>query len=88
MKIKFVSIKTWKKGPKKLLRILNKFVFSTDLAVQKAHFWQKQEFNRLSVSPLYNLLGFDPMIEAIWPKVQSSAYVSDTLAWLHADSAS
>ena len=40
----------------KLLRIHNHFFFSTDLAAQKAHFGQKEEFNRLSVSPLYNLL--------------------------------
>jgi hypothetical protein len=31
--------------------------FVTGLAAQKAHFRQKYEFYRLSVSPLYNLLG-------------------------------
>jgi hypothetical protein len=31
--------------------------FITGLAAQKAHFGQKYEFYRLSVSPLYNLLG-------------------------------
>ena len=32
------------------------FFFITGLAAQKAHFRQKYEFYRLSVSPLYNLL--------------------------------
>ena len=31
--------------------------FITGLAAQKAHFRQKYKFYRLSVSPLYNLLG-------------------------------
>jgi hypothetical protein len=31
--------------------------FITGLAAQKAHFRQKYEFYRLSVSPLFNLLG-------------------------------
>jgi hypothetical protein len=33
------------------------FFFITGMAAQKAHFGQKYEFYRLSVSPLYNLLG-------------------------------
>ena len=32
------------------------FFFLTGLVAQKAHFRQKYEFYRLSVSPLYNLL--------------------------------
>ena len=34
-------MKTWKNGPKKLLRIHNQFFFSAGLAAQKAHFLQK-----------------------------------------------
>ena len=39
--------------------------FITGLTAQKAHFRQKYEYYRLSVSPLYNLLGFNHFLSII-----------------------
>ena len=39
LKIKFLLMKTWKNGPKKLLRVHNYFFFCTGLAALRAHFW-------------------------------------------------
>ena len=63
-------MKTWKNSRQKLLIIF----FITGLAAQKAHFRQKLEFYRLSVSPLYNLLAWDTLLLIL--KVEKCNHVS------------
>ena len=67
-------MKTWKNSSQKLLIIHNQFFFSTSLAAQKAHFGQKLEFNRLSVTPLYNLLGWQPNVYFWKPNIITTIF--------------
>jgi hypothetical protein len=56
-KKKFEQREHEKKQPSKVAHNPQPAIFFiTGLAAQKAHFRQKYEFYRLSVSPLYNLL--------------------------------